>query len=116
MEEKIKWNLLIYRSVAEAFEAMIGSDFGGEKGTCNTAASLMFFCASPAERQRWVDAVKLAEVRTSQGTMLEAARKVMAATPAVARKIDGPTVSHAYPGVRDRRAAKHPPDPASGKP
>jgi hypothetical protein len=77
VEEKKKWNLAVYESVADAFDVIVQELFRGDKGTATTAACLMFLTADRQSQQRFVDAIKLAEGRGHHGTILDAARGVM---------------------------------------
>lgn len=97
MEKKITWNLYVYGSIAGAFDAHVKANFRGDKGTTCSAALLMFMQAPKEEQQEWVDRLKLAEGRGTDGSILEASQKIISqvAIPAsgseapVARKSPG---------------------------
>lgn len=75
VEAKIKWNVSAFESVARAFDDEAKSA-RGDKGVCVTAAMLMYLTQTQADRQRYVDIVKLAEGRGVDGTVLDAAKKI----------------------------------------
>lgn len=77
VEEKITWNLRIFSSVARQFDALIDRSCRGEKGTACSAALAMFMAAPPELQRRFVDIIKLAEGRGLDGTVLDAARKII---------------------------------------
>jgi hypothetical protein len=74
MEQKKPWNLAVFKSVAEAFDGLATRAHRGDKGVTVNAALLMFLSAEPADRQRYIDLVKLAEGRGLEGTVLQAAQ------------------------------------------
>ena len=73
MEPKKPWNLRVFESAATAFDSLVDREYRGDKGTCVTAAALLFLVAPSELRQRLVDIVKLAEGRGRDGTVLQAA-------------------------------------------
>lgn len=92
MEEKKKWNLSAFVSVADEFDALVENGHRGDKGMTVTAAMLMFLTASAVDRQRFVDLVKLAEGRGLDGSVYEAAVKAERLAQALggeARKREG---------------------------
>lgn len=74
----------MFESVADGFDALVEERHRGSKGTCVTAACLMFLIASDEQRQKFVDIVKLAEGRGLEGSVLDAARAELG------RRRDGP--------------------------
>ncbi len=77
METKKNWNLSVFESVADEFDRLMADAHRGSKGTCATASVLLFLVATPIERQRFVDIVKLAEGRGLDGTVLDAAKAII---------------------------------------
>jgi hypothetical protein len=109
VEEKKKWNLAVYRSIADEFDR-ITAEHRGDKGTCASAACLMWLVADADTRQQYVDVLKLAEGRGRMGSVLEAAIATLGdasepKSPAVAGSLP-----HVSPGVRERQAAKRAPE------
>lgn len=72
-EKKIPWNARVFESIARQFDKLVRESYRGDKGTCMTAAALMFASVSEESRQSYIDIVKLAEGRGIDGTVLEAA-------------------------------------------
>lgn len=77
MEKKIPWNLRVFESVANGFDEQVDRAHRGDKGMSVNAAVLMFLVADDQTRQRYVDVVKLAEGRGLDGSVLEAASKIL---------------------------------------
>jgi len=100
MEEKKQWNIMVYTSVVRAMDELIEQSFRGGKGRTASAALLMFLTADPAERQRFVDVISLAEGRGIDGTVLDAAKAALASAEPV--KLGG----EARPASGGRKKAK----------
>lgn len=75
MEAKKNWNLRVFESAASEFDRLVDRDFRGDKGTCCTAAVLMFLI-SPQDKHEFVEIIKLAEARGWDGTIVDAARNL----------------------------------------
>lgn len=102
MENKKSWNLRVFESVAKSFDDRVDRSHRGDKGVSATAAVLMFLVADDQTRQRYVDVVKLAEGRGLDGSVLDAARKIIDSSEAPAPP--GPAQAKAaVDRVRSRR-------------
>ncbi len=103
-DKKVQWNCRVFRSVAESFDQLVEHGHRGDKGTTVSAACIMFLMASPEERQRYVDMVKLAEGRGADGTILQAVETMLNEPPEVAG-----TIAPASVKKKGKRAAKRAP-------
>lgn len=111
-EKKIGWNVRVFESVAQKFEAMIDGSYRGEKGVAVTAACVAFAAMTKDQRQRWVDIVKLAEGRGLDGTVAEAAEALMAELNAPPEQTRDSDTLGENPTLRLRGAAR---DKGKGK-
>jgi hypothetical protein len=76
-EPKKAWNLRLYTSLADGFDKAAKERFRADKALAVEAACLMFLSAKDEDRQKMVDAIKLAEGRGNDGTILVAALKIL---------------------------------------
>lgn len=76
-EKKPQWNLAVYESIAKSIDKLAKQEHRQQKSVVCSAAMLMFLMADDEDRRQYIEAVKLAEVRGYDGTILEAARKAV---------------------------------------
>lgn len=77
MEKKINWNVYVFESLAAKMDAMARQGPRGTKGIYTSAACMMFLMASPAQQRRLTDAIRFAEMRGFEGSIMEAAAEVL---------------------------------------
>lgn len=102
-EEKLKWNLGVFKSAAVAFDAE-SKEYRGAKGVAVTAALLLWLNTPKKVRRQYLDIVKIAEGRGLDGTVLEAAKPLIDAS-AGAGGLTGAD-SKAVLGHSDRRTTE----------
>ena len=87
MDEKKKWNVGVYASVADVFDADLEGEFHGAKGVAVTAALLAWLRQPLEVRQAWMRHVRNSEVELKRTTMLEAAQAKADKDPLITGKI-----------------------------
>lgn len=75
--EKKSVTLHVYESILDEFNQIVSDEFNNNKGLVQSAAMLMFAGALAEDRQKWVDAILLAEHRGGGEDLAGAARDIM---------------------------------------
>jgi len=76
MERKKKWSSTVYESLADAIDELATEKYRGDKWIAISAACFSFLMMDDDDQQKFIDCIKLGEVRGGAGTVYQASKEM----------------------------------------